>query len=547
MKKAFILILILVSAIVTNTNQLIHVGAIEDKKQVTVGFYDHRPYFYIDEKGQVTGIYHDIIQRIAKDVGFEVKYIMDGFSNIIENSKNNKIDLILGLHYTEDRNKYFYYSDLPIGTEEVAIFVHEDIGEGSLEKLSGMKLALVKHEENSKWISSLLKNRGIDVEEVYVSTYSEANQIFILEQVDATVAGLHTDAFEKVKPIYSYSSGSVYIGGNLNNRDLIEAINLQLQEYELSDKNPIEAIYNKYLPQDYSSHFVIGLSIALIASILFIPLFIKYPLMKRRYIRNKIRKQISDGQFLPYYQPIINPHTNEVIGVEALIRKNDPQKGILGPDMFIESIEKNDMLDELTLWLLQKVIEDYQTIQTFHSFKNQSFYISLNLSSREIESLEMVEKMVKIINQSNLSKDSICLEIIERFGVSNMNKIKQGVKELKKNGVKIAIDDFGVDYSNLKLLEVLDFDILKLDKYFADEMENSKIVRHTIGFLGQLTQKFDKCLVMEGVETADQKDFIKSYQHQQMYIQGYFYAKPMPLSELANLNLNPEKKQLENG
>lgn len=541
MKKVFILILILVSAIVANTNHVIHAGAVEDKKQVTVGFYDHKPYFYIDEKGQVAGIYHDIIQRIAKDVGFEVKYIMDGFSEIIENSKNNKIDLILGLHYTEERNKYFHYSDLPIGTEDVAIFVHEDIGEGSLEKLSGMKLALVKDEENSKWISSLLKSKGIDVEEVYVSTYSEANQIFILEQVDATVAGLYTDAFEKGNPMYTYSSGSVYIGGSLKNSDLIQAINLQLQKYELSDKNPLQEIYNKYLPQDYSSHFMIGLSIALVGCILFIPVFINYPLIKRSYIRKRIRKQISDGQFLPYYQPIINPHTNEVMGVEALIRKNDPQKGIVGPYMFIDCIEENDMLDELTLWLLQRVIEDYQTIQTFDSFKKQSFYISLNLSSREVESLEMVENMIEIINQSNLSKDSICLEVIERFGISNMEKIKQGVAQLKGSGFKIAIDDFGVDYSNLKLLEVLDFDILKLDKYFVDEMENSKIVKHTIGFLGHLTQKFNKFLVMEGVENTDQIDLIKNYQYQQMYIQGYFYAKPMPLCELANLNLNAKK------
>lgn len=541
MKKVFILILILVTVMVANTNDVIHARAIEDKKQVTVGFYDHKPYFYIDEKDQVAGIYHDIIQRIAEDVGFEVKYIMDGFSNIIENSKNNKIDLVLGLHYTEERSKYFHYSDLPIGTEDVAIFVHEDIGEGSLEKLSGMKLALVKDEENSKWILSLLKNRGIEVEEVYVTTYSEANQIFILEQVDATVAGLHSSAFEKGKPIYSYSSGSVYIGGSLQNRDLIEAINLQLQKYELSDKNPIEEIYNKYLPQDESFDLEVGLIVALIACVLFIPLFINYPLIKRSYIRKKIRKQISDGQFLPYYQPIINPHTNEVIGIESLIRKNDPQKGIVGPYMFIDCIEENDMLGELTLWLLQRVIEDYQTIQTFDSFKNQSFYISLNLSSREIESFEMVEKMVEMFDKSSLPKDSVCLEIIERFRISNMEKIKQGVAELKGSGFKIAIDDFGVDYSNLKLLEVLDFDILKLDKYFADEMENSKIVKHTIGFLGHLTQKFDKCLVMEGIENADQKDFIKGYQYQQMYIQGYFYAKPMPLCELANLNLNAKK------
>ncbi len=517
------------------------IGDTEEKKIVTVGFYDYKPYFYIDSKGHVTGIYHDIIQLLAKDVGFEVQYVMDGFSDIIESSRNNKVDLIVGLHYTEDRNQSIYYSDIPIGTEDVAIFVNQDIDYGDLEKLSGMKLALVKDEQNSYWISSVLKNKGIEVEEVYVSSYSEANQIFILGQVDATVASVYTDTFEKGHPIYRYSSGSVYIGGSKKNRDLIQLINLQLQRYAAMNNNPIDEVYKKYLPGEGSLKFQTGIVIGIISCIIFIPVYLYFPSLKRLYMRWRLRNEILDECYLPYYQPIVNPYDNQIVGVEALIRKKHPKKGILGPYAFIQSIEDNGMLDELTLWLLGKVIQDYQVMKNYPGFKSNSFYVSLNLSSYEVENIEIVKRMSQILTESDLPKDSICLEIIERFGISDMGKIRQGVARLKDNGFKIAIDDFGVDYSNLKLLEILDFDILKLDKYFVDEMEKSRIVKHTIAFLGQLTQKFGKSIVMEGVEDFDQRDMIRSYQYKQMYIQGYCYAKPMPLAELANLDLNSEK------
>ena len=110
--------------------------------------------------------------------------------------------------------------------------------------------------------------------------------------------------------------------------------------------------------------------------------------------------------------------------------------------------------------------------------------------------------------------------------------MKAGISRLKKSGFKVAIDDFGVDYSNLKVLEVLDFDLLKLDKYFVDEMKNSSIVSQMIEFLAQLTAKLGKVMVIEGVEDYSQKEGIKDYDYAHIYIQGYYYSKPLPIEEL---------------
>lgn len=531
-------VVFLVITILTLTGSFT-IAKAEENNQITVGYYDYEPYFYIDKQGQVTGIYHEIIQQLAQDLDLEVNYVMEGFSDIIERSKNNEVDLMLGLHFTEERNESIIYSDLSIGTEELAVYMHEPTMYGDLEQLDGKRFALVTDEQNSKWIASFLKSKGIEPEYIYVKSYGEANQMFALGQVDATIGTIYTDAFEISQQIYRYTAGSVYIGVSPRNTALMYQINSKLQHYASLDNNPIDLIYQKYLPDQQSSKFMIGLAYGFVICFVCIPMIVFYPKIKYKFVRNQIRQQIGSNRFVPFYQPIVNPHTNEIKGIEALIRFKHPKKGIIGPYAFIDKIEQHEMLDELTLWLLQTIIKDYQRIKKFNHFKNQEapYYISLNLSSREIEDVDMVEKMIRILKESSIPKDSICLEIIERFGISNMEQIQKGVATLKANGFKIAIDDFGVDYSNLKLLEVLDFDILKLDKYFADEMENSKIVKHTIGFLGQLTQKFDKSLVMEGIEEEAQKEFLKSYQYPQMFIQGYYYSKPIPIEELEFLKV----------
>lgn len=116
-------------------------------------------------------------------------------------------------------------------------------------------------------------------------------------------------------------------------------------------------------------------------------------------------------------------------------------------------IEEANMIKEITLWVLNKVIKDYNIISCYNNINEENFYISINVSFNEIKDIEFLKKIVKIVNDNKIIKNSICLEIIEKFGVEEVEKIQKNIKFLRENGILIAIDDFGVEYSNLDLLK----------------------------------------------------------------------------------------------
>ncbi|MCU9811703.1 EAL domain-containing protein [Paraclostridium sp. AKS81] len=111
-------------------------------------------------------------------------------------------------------------------------------------------------------------------------------------------------------------------------------------------------------------------------------------------------------------------------------------------------------------------------------------------------------------------------------------------RKLKKCGFMIAIDDFGVEYSNLDILEKLDFDIVKIDKYFIDSIESSIFVKEIIIFLSNICKATNKSIVCEGVEYKCQKDFIKNIKNEKIYIQGYYYFKPLSINEINKINID---------
>lgn len=121
---------------------------------------------------------------------------------------------------------------------------------------------------------------------------------------------------------------------------------------------------------------------------------------------------------------------------------------------------------------------------------------------------------------------------MESTHIKDLEGIKSTIEILKNNGFKIAIDDFGIEYANLNMLEIVAFDIIKLDKYFADNISKSKINNEVIKFLSNITLLTNKYFIIEGVEETYQIDEIKNIHHNNLYIQGYFYSKPLPLKEL---------------
>lgn len=205
---------------------------------------------------------------------------------------------------------------------------------------------------------------------------------------------------------------------------------------------------------------------------------------------------------------------------------------LLTPYHFMKGIEDANMMKEITLWVLKRVIKDYNIIRCYDNINEKDFYISLNVSFNEIKDREFLKKIVKIVNDNKIIKNSICLEIVEKFVVDEIEKIQENINFLQDNGILIAIDDFGVEYSNLDLLKKIDSNIIKIDKFFADGINDSEISLKVIDFILDICRLSDKSIVIEGIEEKEQVDIIKTFLYEKIYIQGYYFSKPLDIESL---------------
>lgn len=260
-----------------------------------------------------------------------------------------------------------------------------------------------------------------------------------------------------------------------------------------------------------------------------------YPIIYRYIHRAKVKKYIKENNYFLNYQPIVNPKENKIMGFEALIRLELKNKLIM-PNIIIEEINKCDMMEEVSIWILKRIVEDFKSLKNVENI-NGKFYISINLSLKEIESIYIVETFKEIIKEADLPKGAICIEITENNNYKNKESASKNIKILKDSGFLIALDDFGVDYSNISMLDKFEFDIIKLDKYFIDNIGTSSINKTLIETADYLSTIKDKTIVVEGVEENYQMKIIKNTKSNKIYIQGYFYSKPLSVQELEKFKL----------
>ena len=341
---------------------------------------------------------------------------------------------------------------------------------------------------------------------------------------------------KNIKKIFEFSSGPVYIVSRKGNKKLIERINSALGEIEDDEENDTNLYFNdfdEYLNKLEIKKLFIGIFLIIIT------LFI-YKKRKNKIFairtKRKIRNYMKNDKYILYYQPIVDPKTNGVKGFESLLRLNKNGK-ILTPDSFIREIEDNNMSLEVSLWLLKKVIADYRIIKDYRMVKGSNFYISLNVSFKEIENPKFLRSLMKIAKDYKIDDCNICLEIVEKFGMEDIGRIQSAIRIIKEYGFLIAIDDFGVEYSNLDLLNKIDSDIVKLDKYFADNLDKSIINKKTVEFISEICNISNRTIVFEGVEGKYQVNIIKAFPYEKIYIQGYFYSKPVDIETLKDFEV----------
>lgn len=243
-------------------------------------------------------------------------------------------------------------------------------------------------------------------------------------------------------------------------------------------------------------------------------------------LENDMRKALKNGEFKVYIQPKHNVKTGEMEGAEALVRWEHPEKGLLTPDKFIHIFERNGFVVDIDAFVFEEICrkqkqwldEGYEPIK-----------ISVNQSRLHLYRTDYIESLVNILNKYELPSKYIELEITENMVLSSSHILADVIEQLHNVGFTVSMDDFGSGQSSLNILKDIDIDVLKIDRMFfmttSDNDKGKKVITSVI----DMANKLNIQTVSEGVETEEQFEFLKSIGCD--YVQGYLFAKPMPMKE----------------
>lgn len=250
-------------------------------------------------------------------------------------------------------------------------------------------------------------------------------------------------------------------------------------------------------------------------------------------MEENLLQDIQNNQFVIYLQPKFNTISEEMVGAEALIRKNINGK-IIMPDQFIPLYEKTGIITKLDMYVLEEVCK----LQ--NKWKQQKFPlvpISVNESRHHLKNPNHVNELEQMIKKYEVDPSLIELEMTETTVVEDILTAKKAAESVKKLGFIVSMDDFGTGYSSFNILKDIEIDILKIDKLFFNNLETNRRAQIIIESIIQMCDKLKIKTVAEGIETKKQVNFLKKVNCNM--IQGYYFSKPITINEF-------EKKYLKN-
>ncbi len=254
-------------------------------------------------------------------------------------------------------------------------------------------------------------------------------------------------------------------------------------------------------------------------------------MIRENEIENRMEMALRNEEFEVYLQPKYLFSDEQIIGAEALVRWNDPQRGMLPPNDFIPLFEKNGFIKKIDTYMFEEVCK---LLEKWKKEMDQltKMIISVNFSRLHLENLLLPEELLAITTRYQIDPKMIEIELTEGTVFDNDVQMVNIMNHLKDFGFHISIDDFGRAYSSLNTLKDLPADILKLDKAFFSESTNNVRSKKIITSMLNMAKELDLITVAEGVETQEQVDFLKEKGCD--IAQGFFYAKPMNVLEFEN-------------
>jgi diguanylate cyclase len=247
-----------------------------------------------------------------------------------------------------------------------------------------------------------------------------------------------------------------------------------------------------------------------------------------------LRRAIANKELELHYQPKIHAPSGQITGAEALMRWKHPQRGMIGPNIFIPLAERYGLINALGNWLIEDVCRQIR------AWRDQGLRmrVALNLSVHQLRQTDLAERIVEALARHHVEPSLLTCEITESAAMDDTRVTLQMIEQLSAAGVHLSIDDFGTGYSSLSYLRQLAAEELKIDRSFICDLETSADARAIVDAVVKLAQALGLKVVAEGVETEQQQEILRRLGCNEL--QGYLFAKPMSAGALALWAMNDE-------
>lgn len=250
--------------------------------------------------------------------------------------------------------------------------------------------------------------------------------------------------------------------------------------------------------------------------------------MRMFEVESSMRQAVAEEceEFIVYYQPIVDVQTERCVSCEALIRWNSRSLGVVYPSEFIPMAEYLGLINEIGDYVLEKAC-----IQCREWNENgyPDFRINVNLSVIQLLQNNIVSNIKETIERTGINPKNLTLEVTENLAIKNLVRMKEILGGIRELGIKTALDDFGTGYSSLNYIKQLDFDIIKVDKSFVDDITKDDYQQAFLQMIVELSNRLGAKVCVEGVEEYDQLVLVKALGAN--LIQGYYFGKPLPAEQ----------------
>ncbi|WP_415897330.1 EAL domain-containing protein [Neptuniibacter sp. QD57_21] len=249
----------------------------------------------------------------------------------------------------------------------------------------------------------------------------------------------------------------------------------------------------------------------------------QHQLVKSRYrMANDLHRAIEAEQFELYYQPKVTASDRQLVGVEALIRWNHPEQGFIPPDEFIPLAEDLGVIDQIGYFVLREAVRQCSSWWKL----GYEVPVAINVSAKQMQRRDIAEEILEVLEEFQLPSRLLSVELTETSFLHCLEETRVAINILRTAGVRIAIDDFGTGYSSLSYIRNMSLDVLKIDRSFLVNIEDSEVDLSIVASIIDMSQAIGLEVVAEGIETETQFGLLRELNCDQ--IQGYLISRPMP-------------------